>query len=98
MTKGGLAHCALPPGKVSRAVRHQTVEEIWYFIEGEGEVWRKQEEREEVVSVRSGVSITIPIGTHFQFRNTGERALEFLISTMPPWPGATEAIEVKGKW
>jgi len=83
---------------VSAAVRHQTVEEIWYFIEGEGEVWRKQRDREEVVSVRSGVSITIPIGTHFQFRNTGEKNLEFLIVTMPPWPGSKEAITVKGYW
>ncbi len=98
MTGGGLAHYALPPDNVSTAVHHQTVEEIGYFIEGEGEVWRKREEREEVVSVRSGVKFTIPIGTHFQFGNTGERTLVFLISTMPPWPGANEAIEVEGYW
>jgi mannose-6-phosphate isomerase-like protein (cupin superfamily) len=31
---GGLAHCTLPSRRTSLAVRHKTVEEIWYFIEG----------------------------------------------------------------
>jgi mannose-6-phosphate isomerase-like protein (cupin superfamily) len=98
MNHGGLAHCSLPPGEVSAAVRHKTVEEIWYFIEGNGEVWRKQGEKEEVVLVEPGVSLTIPVGTHFQFRNTGSKPLKFLICTMPPWPGEEEAVKVKDYW
>ena len=31
------AHCTLPAGRTWRAVRHQTVEEIWYFLEGRGQ-------------------------------------------------------------
>ena len=31
--KGGMAHCELPPNKTSQAVKHQTVEELWYCIE-----------------------------------------------------------------
>lgn len=31
---GGLAHCTLRPGGVSKAVRHRSVEEIWYVLEG----------------------------------------------------------------
>jgi quercetin dioxygenase-like cupin family protein len=42
MNGGGLAHCTLPPGGVSKPVYHRTVEEIWYCIKGDGEVWRKQ--------------------------------------------------------
>jgi mannose-6-phosphate isomerase-like protein (cupin superfamily) len=38
---GGLAHCTLPPGGVSSAVVHKTVEEIWYCLSGLGQVWRK---------------------------------------------------------
>ena len=41
MKGGGLCHCTLPVGKTSSPVAHQNVEEIWYVIEGEGEVWRK---------------------------------------------------------
>ena len=37
---GGTAHFSLAPGKVSKAVLHKTVEEIWYIISGRGEMWR----------------------------------------------------------
>jgi mannose-6-phosphate isomerase-like protein (cupin superfamily) len=37
---GGLCHCTLPAGKTSSAVKHKTVEEIWYFLAGQGELWR----------------------------------------------------------
>jgi mannose-6-phosphate isomerase-like protein (cupin superfamily) len=37
---GGLAHCTLPPAATTLAVRHRTVEEIWYFLDGTGEVWK----------------------------------------------------------
>lgn len=98
MKNGDLVHCTLQPGEVSSAVRHKTVEEIWYFIKGTGEVWRKLGEKEEIVFVETGLSLTIPLGTDFQFRNTGKDKLEFVICTMPPWPGDDEAIKVTGKW
>lgn len=97
LTGGSLAHFELAPGKTSIAVTHRTVEEIWYFLGGRGEMWRKQDDREEVVAVEVGVCITIPLGTHFQFRSFGDEPLAFLAITMPPWPGADEACEVQGK-
>ena len=36
--KGGLAHCVLPAGQVSVAERHKRVGEIWYFVQGLGQV------------------------------------------------------------
>jgi hypothetical protein len=33
---GGLAHCTLPPGRVSAAAKHRSVEEIWCFVQGQG--------------------------------------------------------------
>lgn len=55
--------------------------------------------RHRTVEVRAGISLTIPLGTSFQFRNTGDAALEFIIVTMPPWPGTDEAILLDaGKW
>ena len=54
---------------------HRTVEEIWFFMNGRGEMWRKLDNHEEIVPVEPGVSITIPLGTHFQFRSFGYEPL-----------------------
>lgn len=92
-------HCSLPAARVSIPVRHRTVSEIWYFLAGRGQVWRAQANQEDLLEVQAGISLTIPLGTSFQFRNTGDSALEFIIVTMPPWPGADEAILLDvGKW
>lgn len=94
-----VVHCALPVGAVSTPVTHRSVEEIWVFLAGEGQIWRKQGERELVLDVRRGLSLTIPLGTQFQFRNTGAVPLEFIIATTPPWPGEDEAIVLDaGRW
>ena len=95
---GSTVHCTLQPNQTSTAIRHKTVEEIWYCIAGEGQVWRRQGRREKVTDIRPGISLTIPLGTHFQFRNCGAIPLQLLIITMPPWPGADEAVWVTGKW
>lgn len=95
---GGMAHFELLPGQTSTAVTHRTVEEIWFFLSGRGEMWRKQERQEEIVPLEAGVCLTIPLGTHFQFRSFGYEALAALGVTMPPWPGEGEAILVQGKW
>ncbi len=95
---GSMAHFELGAGKISRAVMHRTVEEIWYFLEGQGQMWRRLGGHEEVVDVRTGVSITIPVGTQFQFRSSGFGALKAVAITMPPWPGDDEAVFVEGKW
>ena len=95
---GVMAHYELATGHVSTAVTDRTVEEIWFFLSGHGEMWRKQEGREEILAVEYGVCITIPLGTHFQFRSFGNEPLVALGVTMPPWPGPEEGIVVKGKW
>jgi len=61
-------------------------------------MWRKLARTEEIVEVKPGVSISIPVGTHFQFRADGGGTLEAVGVTMPPWPGMDEAYEVKGAW
>ena len=98
LSGGGMAHFSLAPGLTSKAVAHKTVEEIWYFLSGRGEMWRKQGDREEVVPVDAGLCLTIPLGTHFQFRSLGPDPLAAIGVTMPPWPGDGEAYEVAGKW
>jgi len=94
---GGLAHCTLPAGSTARAVRHKTVDEIWYVLDGEGDVWRS-DGSEEVVHVRSRTCLTITCGTSFQFRADTAAPLSLLIGTFPRWPGPDEAVPVTGPW
>jgi mannose-6-phosphate isomerase-like protein (cupin superfamily) len=97
--QASLVRCELPVGGVSLAVRHRTVEELWYFLEGQGEVWRKYDgDRQEAVDVRPGTCVRIPTETAFQFRNTGADPLIFVIVTLPPWPGDQEADRVDDYW
>jgi len=86
MKGGGLCHCKLPPGKISSPVSPGRVEEIWYVLEGEGEVWRKNQVAEEIVKVSVETILTIPTSAEFQFRNTGSGSLCILIDTMPLSP------------
>jgi mannose-6-phosphate isomerase-like protein (cupin superfamily) len=95
---GGVAHFTLAPGETSTAVTHRTVEEIWLCLGGRGEMWRRQGDREEVVAVEPGVCLTIPLGTHFQFRSLGDEPLAAVGVSMPPWPGEGEARVVAGPW
>ncbi|MFO1072711.1 MAG: cupin domain-containing protein [Geminicoccaceae bacterium] len=95
---GSMVHCTLPPGAVSLAVTHRTVEELWYVLAGAGELWRAQDGREQVVPLLPGTAHTIPLGAHFQFRNPGAEPLAFVIVTMPPWPGMDEAVRVTDHW
>jgi mannose-6-phosphate isomerase-like protein (cupin superfamily) len=98
LARGGMAHFVLAPGQISTAVTHRTVEEIWYVLSGRGEMWRRQGDREEVVAMEPGVCLTIPLGTHFQFRSLGTEVLAVVGVTMPPWPGEGEARVVEGTW
>ena len=96
--RGNMAHFELAPGQTSVAEAHHTVDEIWYFVRGRGEMWRKLGDQEEVVPVDPGVCITIPVGTHFQWRSFGYEPLAAIGVAMPPWPGGGESYSVEGKW
>ena len=95
---GGMAHCTLKEDIVSKAVRHKTVSEFWHILSGQGAIWRKLHGKEEITPLSAGISIDIPLGTHFQYRSDAED-LVFICVTMPPWSGATEASYVdQGAW
>jgi mannose-6-phosphate isomerase-like protein (cupin superfamily) len=98
LSRGGLAVFSLPPGAVSKAVAHRTVEELWYVVSGRGRMWRRLGGQEEIVELGPGVSLSLPLGTHFQFRCDGSEPLTALGATMPPWPGQDEAYPVEGIW
>jgi mannose-6-phosphate isomerase-like protein (cupin superfamily) len=93
------ARFALEPEQVAKAVSHATVEEIWFVVAGRGEMWRRQDGREEVTALEPGVCLTIPLGTAFQFR-AGAEGLRVVAATVPPWPldSADEARPERGPW
>jgi mannose-6-phosphate isomerase-like protein (cupin superfamily) len=95
---GSLAHFSLPAGAVSRAVTHRSVEEIWYVLSGAGEMWRRHGEHEAIDGVQAGSCLTIPLGTHFQFRCTSDAPLCVVVITLPPWTADDEAVQVSGPW
>jgi mannose-6-phosphate isomerase-like protein (cupin superfamily) len=95
---GDMAHFKLPAGKTSTAEIHPGFEEIWYFLSGSGEMWRKNGDHEESVRVEPGVFITIPKQTIFQFRAFGEEPLTAIGVTMPPWSGVDSVESVEGCW
>ena len=84
--------------EVSRPTQHRTVSEAWYIVQGLGRMWRRQDGTEREIDLRPGTALTIPVGTAFQFRNTGFEPLAAVGVTMPPWPGEDEAMDVAGPW
>ena len=95
---GSMAHFELPAGETSRAVAHRTVGELWFVLSGRGELWRRRGSREEVVVLETGVCVTLPQGTHFQFRASPGEALAIIAATIPRWTGGSEAEFVRGPW
>lgn len=97
-TTGNMIHSTVPSGQINRATVHETISEFWYILEGKGEIWRKDGLEERVTSLVAGVSIDIPVGTSFQYRNVGTKPLKFICISMPPWPGDDEASHLDGTW
>ena len=95
---GNMIHSTVPVGQTNRATVHATVSEFWFVLGGEGEIWRRSGREERITKLRDGVSIDIPVGTAFQYRNVGQEPLKFVCITMPPWPGDDEATHLDGVW
>ena len=75
-TRCSMVEVSIPPGAVSRPVRHRTVEEAWYIIAGRGRVWRCPPDTPASaavapVSVSPGDALVIPAGWAFQFAADG---------------------------
>jgi len=98
-THGNMIHATVPPGMVGRACKFRTVDEYWYVLSGDGEIWRRSPDGgESVTRLVPGVCIDIPLGTAFQYRCSGSVPLVCTVMAMPPWPGDGEAEFIEGPW
>src|SRR6266498_3520291 len=96
---GNMIHSTVPPGMVGRACRFRSIDEYWFVLSGEGEIWRRATDgRESITPLIPGVCIDIPLGTAFQYRCTGDVPLVFTCTALPPWPGDDEAVIMDGPW
>lgn len=97
-----VAHFSFQPGQISRPVRHRSIDEIWFFLTGSGELWRSNDDQQQIIKISADLSISIPAGTAFQIRVDSECALTAIGTSTPPWPGENsehdEAEAVTGVW
>ena len=89
---GSMAHFRLPPGRVLEGGGAPHGRGALVRDAGEGELWRRGRGGEEVVALRPGVAVSIPVGTVFQFRAAADSEVAIVGVTMPPWPGDDEAV------
>ncbi len=96
---GNMIHSTIPPGMTSLATRFKTIDEFWYILTGEGQIWRCYPGGvEEITTLVSGTAIHIPLGTKFQYRNESEEPVTFICIAMPAWSGNDECSLVDGPW
>jgi mannose-6-phosphate isomerase-like protein (cupin superfamily) len=74
-----LAEARLPPGKATMPHHHPKTEEIYYILEGTGEMTIADETR----SVGPGDAIAIPRGQRHTIANSGAITLRFLCCCAP---------------
>jgi|GEM_PF-1737154 len=97
-----MAHFTFQPNQVSQAIQHRSIDEIWYFLNGSGVLWRSKDGHSEFLKISAGTCVSIPVGTVFQIRVNGDEPLTAIGTSTPPWPGhnseSDEAIAVNGTW
>lgn len=84
-----LAEARLPSGGSTVAHRHLLTEEIYYVLEGHGEMLLDGETR--LVGPRD--AIAIPPGAMHQMTNTGQAVLKFLCCCAPAYEHADTVLE-----
>ena len=76
-----LAEARLAPGAATTPHYHKKTEEIYFILQGQGEMQLDGQRRR----VRPGDAIAIPPGSVHTIRNTGSEVLRFLCCCAPPY-------------
>ena len=76
-----LAEATLAPGQATQRHYHRASEEIYFVLDGEGEMELDGERR----PVGAGDAVAIPAGAWHELRAEGDRPLRILCSCAPPY-------------
>jgi mannose-6-phosphate isomerase-like protein (cupin superfamily) len=87
-----LAEARLPVGRATTPHQHPRTEEIYYILEGQGEMQLGSESR----PVGVGDAIAIPPGVRHQIRNSGMVVLKFLCCCAPAYEDDDTVLEKDG--
>ena len=82
-------HLLLPAGASEGTHRHPGIEEIYYVMNGEGEV----QVNDEKVSIRKGDGVPVLLNDAHSFRNTGSGDLELMIVGVASQKNVLETLE-----
>lgn len=82
--QGSLAHARAVSGKPAAAATLVGAGELFYVLDGEGELWRSTGDLEDVTPLLPGRCVAIPAGIAFQYQSHTPR-LDFIVATMPRW-------------
>ena len=83
-----VAHAILKPGESSLPHRLKSSVEIYYILDGKGEMHIDNEKE----TVKSGAAIYIPPKSIQWIKNTGNSDLKFLCMVYPPWKTEDEEL------
>ncbi len=76
-----LAEATLEPGQSTQRHYHREAEEIYFVLEGAGDLWLDGER----AAVGPGDAVPIPPGARHVIRNSGPGQLRFLCCCAPPF-------------
>ena len=76
-----LAEATLAPGQATQRHYHRASEEIYFMLDGEGEIELDGERR----GVSAGDAVAIPAGSWHELRAEGDRPLRILCFCVPPY-------------
>ncbi len=76
-----VAEALVEPGRDTEMHRHRRSQEIYYILEGEGEMRLG----EETLKVKQYDAVLIPPGTPHRMKNTGKSGLRMLCVCSPPY-------------
>ncbi len=84
-------HLLLPPGSSEGRHRHAGVEEIYYVLNGDGEV----QVNGETAPIHKGDAVPVLLNDAHSFRNNGAQDLELMIVGVATQKGVLDTVEVK---
>ena len=84
-----IAYAVLPPGKASLPHQLKTSTEVYFILEGVGEMQIDSEKAQ----VQAGQAVLILPGSWQHIRNTGDIILKFICIVGPSWRAEDEVIK-----